>query len=125
MEVRREGNGLAMIRAPDDRVVHFEGKSRVDGWDAVSKKMTTIPDECYRKNGRSPYAWIEHVAIAPDGQRVAFNAIWDGFPCEIVLGTLGAGSCKSELIPRPPTSHVQGYASPLEFRGHHRFWFLT
>ena len=125
MVLTPDGSGLAMITAPDDRVVHFEGKSRVDVWEAAAKKITTIPGECYRKNGRSPYAWIEHVAIAPDGKRVAFNAIWDGYPCEIVLGTRDPGGWKSGLIARPPDCHVLGYGSPVEFRGDNQFWFLA
>jgi dipeptidyl aminopeptidase/acylaminoacyl peptidase len=112
-----DGSRLAMITAPDDRVVHFEGKSRVDVWDAATKKITPIPDECYRKNGRSAYAWIEHVAIAPDGKTVAFNAIWDGYPAEIVLGSASEGGWKSHLMTRPENWHVMGYGSPLTFAG--------
>jgi dipeptidyl aminopeptidase/acylaminoacyl peptidase len=120
-----DGSRLAMITAPDDRVVHFEGQSRVDVWDAANKKITPIPDDCYRKNGRSPYAWIEHVAISPDGRRVAFNAIWDGFPCEIVLGGMEVDGWKSELVRRVKDWQVEGYGSPLQFRGNTGLLFLS
>jgi dipeptidyl aminopeptidase/acylaminoacyl peptidase len=125
MALTPDGGRLAMITAPDDRVVHFEGKSRVDVWDAATKKITPIPDECYRQNGRSPYAWIEHIAIAPDGQQVAFNAIWDGYPCEIVLGAADKVGWKSRLIisGMEPLS-VQGYGSPLAFSSEGFLLFL-
>src|SRR5207245_2060060 len=80
-----------------------------------STQVTSSPDQCYRKHAAPAYAWIEHVAIAPDGKTVAFNAIWDGYPCEIVLGHWKDGDWTSHLMRRPKTMSVHGYGSPLTF----------
>ena len=125
MALTPDGGKLAMITAPDDRVVNFEGKSRVDVWDAATGKIATIPDQCYRKDAASPYAWIEHVAIAPDGKTVAFNAIWDGHPCEIVLGHFKDGGWTSQLMRRPKTMSVRGYGSALAFVSNKELAFLV
>ncbi len=119
-----DGRKLAMITAPDDRVVHFEGKSQVEVWDAATGKTTAIPDRCYRKDGRSPYAWIEHVAIANDGKTVAFNAVWDGYPCEVVLGKSTGKEWTSRLMTRSKSVAVHGYGTPLAFVGDKELVFL-
>jgi hypothetical protein len=48
----RDSNRLAMITAPDETVVSFEGKSRIDVWEAG--KITTLRDEVWRKSAPSP-----------------------------------------------------------------------
>jgi dipeptidyl aminopeptidase/acylaminoacyl peptidase len=119
-----DGTRMAMITAPDERVISFEGKSRVEVWDASTGKTTPIADDCYRKNAKSPYAWIENVAIAADGKTVAFNAIWDGYPCEIVIGHFKDGGWTSRLVPRLPQQSVRGYGSPLQFPGKYLMFLL-
>ena len=63
-DVSPNGQRIAMITTPDDKVVSFEGQSRVDVWDAATGKITTIPEDTYRKNMPSPYAWLEKIAWA-------------------------------------------------------------
>jgi dipeptidyl aminopeptidase/acylaminoacyl peptidase len=121
-----DGARVAMITAPDDRVVHFEGKSRVDVWDAKSNKVQTVPDKVYRKDAKSPYAWLENVAISPDGKTVAFNAVWDGYPTEVVLGFyLDNEWAQSQLMRRPTLYHIRGYGSPLAFTTAKELAFLA
>ncbi|HYV35268.1 MAG TPA: S9 family peptidase [Gemmataceae bacterium] len=125
-----DGKKLVMITAPDDRVVHFEGLSRVDVWDAESKKIATIPDKCYRADAKSPYAWLENVAIAPDGNAVAFNAIWDGYPCEVVLGQQKNSNWQSQFLDRPGLHNPghglapRGYGGPLAFVGKNQLAYI-
>src|SRR5262245_13095138 len=40
---------IAMITTPDDKVVSFEGQSRVDIWDAKFNEIEPLPDKEYRK----------------------------------------------------------------------------
>src|SRR5262249_17478444 len=57
-----DGKRIAMITAPDEKVVSFEGKSRVDIWE--NGKITTLADKVWRAGAPSPYAWLEHLAWA-------------------------------------------------------------
>ena len=59
--VTRDGKRVGMITAPDDTVVKSEGSSRVDVWDADTKKVT-VADESWRKTAASPWPWLESLA---------------------------------------------------------------
>jgi dipeptidyl aminopeptidase/acylaminoacyl peptidase len=113
MIVSHDGQRLAMITTPDDKVVSFEGRSRVDVYDARTKKTTTLPDKAFRADAASPYGWLEHLAFSPDGDKLAFNVIFDGYPAEIILSDLKATPPAVTRLQRPPTLHVRGYGSPL------------
>jgi dipeptidyl aminopeptidase/acylaminoacyl peptidase len=47
---------------------------------------------------------------------LAFNAIFDGYPAEIVLTNLAGAQPVSFLLPRPAGMHIKGYGSPLQWR---------
>jgi dipeptidyl aminopeptidase/acylaminoacyl peptidase len=112
-----DGQKLAMITTPDDKVVSFEGKSRVDVLFTGTREMVTVPDKVYRADRPSPYTWLEHLAWSHDGSRLAFNAVWDGYPCEIVLAACMGNQITSRLMPRPAGMSIRGYGSPLAFVG--------
>lgn len=76
---------IAMITAPDDKVATMEGQSTVDVYDPATQKVSTIPTKVYRKDTPSPYAWLEKVAWSADGKALAFNAIFDGYPAQIII----------------------------------------
>ena len=117
------GKALALITTPDDKVVSFEGQSRVDVFDLQTKKTVTLPDKCYRA-GPSPYAWLEALAWNGNGTALAFNAVFDAYPAEVVVATNGAGGWQSSLLKRPEGLHVRGYGSPLAWRGESDLLFL-
>ncbi len=106
---------IAMITTPDDKVVSFEGQSRVDIWDAASKKITTIPEDVYRKKMPSPYAWLEKIAWGSEGKWLAFGVIFDGYPAEVVVADLQEKEPRVFKMPRPGGVHVKGYGSPLQW----------
>src|SRR5262249_61053815 len=85
MAVSPDGARVALITTPDDRVVSFEGRSRVDVYDAGTGKLRTVPDEVFRKQAPSPYGWLEHLAWSADGGKLAFNVIFDGYPAQVVV----------------------------------------
>ncbi len=122
--VTRDQKRIAMITTPDDKVVSFEGRSRVDVWDAASKKIVTLPTDPYRKKVSSPYAWLEHVAWNPAGDKLAFNTIFDGYPAEIFVGDLAGAEPTTKKMPRPAGVHVRGYGSPLVWYGPDHLYFL-
>jgi dipeptidyl aminopeptidase/acylaminoacyl peptidase len=114
-KVSPDGNSIAMITTPDDKVVSFEGQSRVDIFDLKTKKIVAIPDKCYRYDVPSPYGWLEQLAWSSEGKSLAFNVIFDGYPAEIILTEKGDQGWTSRRMHRPEGVHVHGYGSPLQW----------
>lgn len=111
--VTRDGQRMAMVSAVDDTVVKSEGESRVDVWDGG--KVVTPPTDVYRAKAASPHAWLEGLAWNPDGTRFAFNAVFDAYPAEVILGERKEGTWAVWQMPRPAGRQVQGYGSPLRW----------
>jgi dipeptidyl aminopeptidase/acylaminoacyl peptidase len=111
--VTQDGKRIAMISAIDDSVVKSEGESRVDIWE--DGKVVTPPTDVYRAKAASPHAWLESLAWNPDGTKLAFCAVFDAYPAEIVTQSLADGMWSTKLIPREDTQ-VRGYGSPLQWR---------
>jgi dipeptidyl aminopeptidase/acylaminoacyl peptidase len=84
--VTADGKRLAMITAFDDSVLKSEGESRVDVWE--DGKTITPPMERYRGGAPSPHAWLENLCWNQDGSKFAFNAIFDGYPAQMLIGRL-------------------------------------
>jgi dipeptidyl aminopeptidase/acylaminoacyl peptidase len=113
--VAQNGKKIAMITTPDDKVVSFEGQSRVDVWDATTKKITAVREDVYRKKMPSPYAWLEKLAWSTDANALAFGVIFDGYPAEIVIADLTEKEPRVFKMPRPGAIHIKGYGSPLHW----------
>ncbi len=113
--VSADGKRIGMITTPDDKVVSFEGQSRVDVFDEATGKITTVPDAAYRKQAASPYAWLEHIAWSADASQLAFGVVFDGYPAEIAISRWRDGKATTRLLPRPAGLHVKGYGSPLQW----------
>jgi dipeptidyl aminopeptidase/acylaminoacyl peptidase len=111
----REGSRAALITAPDDQVITYEGRSRVQVLDVASDKVETLPDKLWRADAPSPYAWLEALAWSPDGKRLAFNAVFDAYPAEVVVTEWEAGRPVSHLLPRGGVT-LRGYGTPLQWR---------
>jgi dipeptidyl aminopeptidase/acylaminoacyl peptidase len=122
--VTRDGQRIAVISAFDDSVVKSEGESRVDVWDADTSKVTTPPTDCYRKNAASPYAWLENLAWSPDGKKFAFNAVFDAYPTEVVIGSKTQEGWKTEYLKRSKNLHYLGYGTPLRWGSAEVVYFL-
>ncbi len=116
--VAPDGRRIAMITTPDEKVVSFEGQSRVDVYDAATGKVAALPDAAFRAQAPSPYGWLEHLAWSPAGDALAFNVIFDGYPAEIIVARWPSGGAAPAVfkLPRPPGVHVRGYGSPLGWR---------
>ncbi|TWT43706.1 Prolyl tripeptidyl peptidase precursor [Phycisphaerae bacterium RAS1] len=76
---------IAMITDPNDELITHEGRSRVDVYDAATKKVETLADELWRAQAPSPYGWLESAAWSSDGRLLAFTISFDGYPSEILL----------------------------------------
>src|SRR5262249_37246835 len=114
---------IAMITAPDDKVISFEGRSRVDIFTFETGKTVPLPNKLWRADAASPYAWLEKLAWSEGGTALAFNAVFDGSPAEIIVTTFPstkeftAGPPRSVRLARPADLHVKGYGSPLGWKG--------
>lgn len=117
-----DGQRIAMITTPDDKVVSFEGQSRVDIYDARTGKISTVPDKIFRKDAPSPYGWLEHLAWSPDSNAVAFNVIFDGYPAEVIAADVQEKTVKR--MPRPAGVHVKGYGSPIHWLDNSQLAYL-
>ncbi len=116
LAISPDGRRLAMITSPNDKVVNFEGKSRVDVYDAQTKTITPIPDKVFRADAASPYGWLEQLAWSTDGSKLAFNVIFDGYPAEIIVAEFGASVPVVSRVTRPKGFMVKGYGSPVAWR---------
>src|SRR5262249_15120982 len=68
--------------------------------------------------------WLEHLAWSRDGQRLAFNVIFDGYPAEIILADLKETPPRMARLARPAGLHVKGYGSPLGWSSEGALHFL-
>ena len=124
MAVSPDEGRLAMITAPDDKVISFEGKSRVDIYDSAKSKITPLPDKVFRADAPSPYAWLDKLAWSEDGNALAFNAVFDGYPAQIVVARWKNNRPDVFNLKRPAGVAVKGYGSPLQWRGKNELCFL-
>src|SRR5262249_58222587 len=111
----RDGSRAALITAPDDQVITYEGRSRVQILDVAAGKVETLPDKLWRADAPSPYAWLETLAWSPDGARLAFGAEFDAYPAEVAVTAWTDGKPTSTLLPRKGFS-IRGYGTPLQWR---------
>ena len=123
-EFKVAGRAVAMITTPDQTVVTFEGRSRVDIFDLDAKKSVTIPDKCFRADAPSPYGWLETLAWSRDASSLAFNVIFDGYPAEVVIARHSEGRWTSTLMKRPEGVQIRGYGSPLAWMKDNDLCFL-
>jgi dipeptidyl aminopeptidase/acylaminoacyl peptidase len=105
--VTRDGKRVAMVTALDDSVVKSEGESRVDVLE--DGKVVTPPTDAYRKNAASPHAWLENLAWSTGGKHLAFNAIYDGHPANLVLVSSNESDWSVNVRSLREESAVAGY----------------
>jgi dipeptidyl aminopeptidase/acylaminoacyl peptidase len=113
--VSRDGKRVALVTAPDERVLTFEGRSRVEVWEAATGKLSPLPDKLWRAEAPTPYAWLQSPAWSPDGKRLAFNVVFDAYPAEIIVTEWAEGRPRSARVDRGGVS-VHGYGTPLQWR---------
>lgn len=121
--VTPDAKRIALISAHDDSVIKSEGESRADVWE--NGKVVTPSTEPYRAKAHSPHAWLEGLAWSSDGKKFAFNAIFDGYPTELVIGTHSESGWNIALMDRPSTLHVHGYGSHLKWHPSGNLFFIA
>ncbi|HJZ56759.1 MAG TPA: prolyl oligopeptidase family serine peptidase [Gemmataceae bacterium] len=122
--VTADGKRVGMVTAVDDTVIRSEGDSRVDVWDAESGKSTTT-DQSWKKTAGSPWPWLESVAWNPDGTKLAYCTIFDGYPTEVIVCEAKNGAWPAKRMPRPAGVHVRGYGTPLKWYNADSFGYFA
>ena len=74
---------IAMITAVDDLLINHEGQSRMRIFDAETKEIETLEDSLWRDTDADLHGWLEMPAWSADGTRLAFRAVYDGYPAEM------------------------------------------
>lgn len=99
MKVSADQRRIAMLTTPDEELIFNEGRSRVDVYDATTKKVTTVTADGWRDGHASPYGWIDGVAWSSDGGSLAFTLSFDGYPTQLFVAEWdsGAGATLREL----------------------------
>jgi len=85
MTVAPNQQRIAMLTRPDEPLIFNEGWSRVDVYDASSKKVYTVTPNGWRKNHPSPYGWLDNITWSDDGDALAFSVSYDGYPPQIFV----------------------------------------
>lgn len=117
LAVSPDGKRIAMITSPDGKVVSFEGQSRVDVYDAATKKVTPVPNKPFRADAPSAYGWLEKLAWSEIDDKLAFSVIFDGYPAEMLVTTWDGEGMKTDKVSRPAGLSLRGYGGPLRWRG--------
>ncbi len=99
---------VAMLTAPDDRLVTREGHSRIDVYEVASGDTVTLPDKLYRADAPSPHGWLGSLAWASDSRKLAFTVDFDGYPGEILVAELGDGEPTVFKLQRENQMHCSG-----------------
>ena len=114
MRVSPDGSKIAMVTTPDDELLHLEGWSRVDVWDAATRQVETVTPEGWRQDHGSPFGWIDGPAWSSDGA-LAFAVEFDGHPCRIYACEWNGAAHRTWELRRPEGVSVMG--ASLAWRG--------
>ena len=84
------GEKIAIITTPDNRLITNEGWSTIGIYDVATKETTLLDDTLWRAQAPSPYGWVEFPEWSSDGARLAFSVDFDGYPREMFVATFGS-----------------------------------
>lgn len=108
MEVSFDERRIAMVTTPDEELITNEGWSRVDVYDAETKKVENVTRAGWRKDHPSPYGWIDSISLSDDGAAIALTVSFDGYPSRLyVIEGAGDEAVLRELS-RPEVVTVAG-----------------
>lgn len=108
LAVAPDGRRLALITAPDDRLITLEGKSTVDIIDVESGSLASLPDKLWRADAPSPFGWLENLTWSSDGGALAFTIGFDGYPSEVFVAEWAGRQPSVWRLNRPDESYVTG-----------------
>jgi len=107
--VSPDGGRIAMQTTPNRKLIYNEGHSRIDVWNAASKKIAPLPDKLWRTDAPSPYGWLLAPRWSDDGRKLAFRVDFDGYPGETFVATFDdTGHKGTQKLNRKWQEHGEG-----------------
>jgi len=97
---------IAMITDPRQNLITHEGWSRVDVYDAATRKVTSLEDGLWRAEAPSPFGWLAGFAWSADSRAVAFDISFDGYPSELFVAEWADNAVHLLKIERPDEVHI-------------------
>ena len=107
-DVSPDETRIAMVTIPNERLISREGWSRVDILDTATSKVTTLPDDLWRKEAPSPYGWLLEPTWSGDGRHLAFLVGFDGYPAELLVTNWNEETPRTRRMPRPEDVYLEG-----------------
>jgi len=118
LAVSADQSRVAMITRPDESLLTNEGWSRVDVYDAARKEVSTVTPEGWRNDHPSPFGWLQGLSWSSDGEALAFDVSYDGYPTEVYVVEWRRGEPALRKLDRPKSVSVDG--GSLRWRGDSR-----
>lgn len=115
--VAPDGRRIALITTPDGLPLSHEGWSRVELWNAATKKSSVITTDEWRKDHPSPFGWVDNLAWSADGLALAFSTGFDGYPGELFVAEGPDDAMPVRQLSRPDEIDCDG---GLRWRGETR-----
>jgi len=117
LAVSSRGRRLALVTAPEDKVVSYEGHSDIQIVETASGAVQTLPDELWRAQAPSKYGRLNSLAWAADGKSLAFVIAFDGYPSEIIVAQWNGDQPAIARLARPEgVSLHAGVDGPLQMK---------
>ena len=104
---------IAMITTPDEELIHVEGWSRVDVYDAESESIEVVTADGWRADHASPFGWLNEVAWSADGDALAFSISFDGYPTQLYAAEWPEGEARIRRLRRPEGGRRRGRLAAL------------
>ncbi|MBI4716445.1 MAG: S9 family peptidase [Planctomycetes bacterium] len=118
LAVAPDESRIAMLTTPDENLLSNEGWSRLDVYDAKSKKTTEVTPPDWRKVHPSPYGWLDSCAWSGDGRALAFTVSFDGYPTRLYVAEWNGEAPAVRELDRPQEVTVAG--GTVKWRGDSR-----
>ncbi len=108
MAVSVDERRIAMVTTPDEELLTNEGWSRVDVYDARTKRVEIVTQDGWRKDHPSPYGWIDSVDLSDDGEAIALTVSFDGYPTRLYVIEWSGDEAVLRELRRPEVVTVSG-----------------
>ena len=117
MAVASDARRLALITAPEDKVLSFEGNSEVENLGRRLRHADYLGRRTVAREGASPYGRLNSLVWSKDGRTLAFVIAFDGYPSEVIIARWDGNDPTIFKLDRPTGVSLHASVdSPLSMR---------